>query len=167
MSPHKCGWFLPDKKYIQIKWKVENAYESSEGKIIPRVATVSSFLSIVIPECSVNILFRWIINLHREIIWADKPSYIWSISTLAQCPWHDDYGISVVRFPDQFYVNFKGILDYNQVLWANMKCDIVIFAHFYLPTEAIGRNCHQRNSKKFFSLLQRIEDQIFPLTIHS
>lgn len=85
LSPHKWGWFLPDKKYIQIKWKMESAYESSEGKIVPRVAIVSSLLSILIPEYSVNIMFRWMINLQREIIWAVKPSYIWSTSRVAQC----------------------------------------------------------------------------------
>lgn len=152
LSPHKWGWFLPDKKYIQTKWKMENAYESSEGKIIPRVAIVSSLLGILIPECSVNIMFRWMINLQREIIWAVKPSYIWSTSTVAQCP----YDMTIMGFQwwgSQFYVNFKDILDYNLILWTNIKSDTVILPIFIClqrPVEGIV----PRETQKHFCLLK-------------
>lgn len=44
--------------------------------------------------------------------------------------WDDDCGISVVRFPDQFYVNFKVILDYNPIMWINIDSDIFILPIF-------------------------------------
>lgn len=54
--------------------------------------------------------------------------------------WDDDYKISVVRFPDWFYANFKGILDYNLIFLINIDSVTVILPIFIclqMPVEGI------------------------------
>ena len=85
--------------------------------------------------------------------------------------WDDDYGISVVRLPDQFYVNLKGILDYNLIFWINIDSGIVILPIFIclqMPVELTPEKPKKLLFSEPFLLLQRVEDHIiFPLAIQS
>lgn len=80
----KCAWSFQAKSIFSSseRWKMH----ISDQKVKSFLGCYNYLiLNILNSKCSVSITFKWMINLHKEIVCTVKPSYIWSTSTAAQC----------------------------------------------------------------------------------